>query len=78
MCTVLLPPGVNPIAVKYIYIISYHMCRIDVELADIFTVPQYLVNGMILELYCLINSSIMFFFLNLREIFSVGQKTLPS
>jgi len=26
MCTVLLPPGVNPIAVKYIsYIISYHI-----------------------------------------------------
>jgi hypothetical protein len=26
MCTVLLPPGVNPIAVKYIYIIYHNIC----------------------------------------------------
>jgi hypothetical protein len=52
MCTVLLPPGVNPIAVKYTYIISFALqlrkkhrktsVRIDEKCPDIpVAVPQY-------------------------------------
>ena len=40
MCTVLLPPGVNPIAVKKVYIISRNI--IYISLAPVFSLRKYL------------------------------------
>jgi len=54
MCTVLLPPGVYPIAVKYIvsyhiyHIISYH---INFTLFALFTVPKH-VETLQYLIYC--------------------------
>jgi hypothetical protein len=52
MCTVLLPPGVNPIAVKYIisYIISYHIISYHIDSMEISI--HALQRSVYMEEYC--------------------------